>query len=631
MAVRYTDKKYAAARSTSLALGALGVVFGEIGTSPLYVMRVAFHGSHSIPITPDNVMGILSLILWSLVLVISVKYPVLVTRADNRGEGGVLALTALAAPPRLVRRGIINRFALYIGLFGAALLFGDGVLTPAISVLSAVEGLRVATPFFNPYVIPITIIILAGIFFGQRFGTGKIGAIFGPVILLWFIFIGLLGILGISQNPAVLQALNPFHAYQFFVQNGWAGFMVLGAVFLSVAGGEALYADMGHFGRKAIQSAWYGVALPALVLNYYGQGALLLNNPAVAENPFFNLAPPWTLYPLVFVATLAAIIASQALIAGVFSLTRQAIQLGFSPRILIVHTSKEEIGQIYVPYVNWMLFVLTCWVVVEFRSPSELAAAYGIAVSGTMVVTTMLACLVALQRWRWHISAVSAVVIFFLSIDVIFFAANISKVQEGGWVPLLIGAVLFTCMTTWKKGRRILMERLREKSVPFRDFIVQIERKRPARVPGTAVFMTGDPDGVPPALLHNLKHNRVLHEQNLLVTISTEEIPHVPPEDRVEIQKLESGFFRISAFYGFMDRPDVQEVLDACSMEGFSVEISTVTFFLGRETLIPTKRPGMAIWREYLFTFMSRNAERAISYYNIPPDQVVEIGIQVEL
>jgi KUP system potassium uptake protein len=615
----------------SLTLATLGVVFGDIGTSPLYAVRETFHGAHAIAATPENVFGILSLILWSLIIVVSIKYLFFVLRADNRGEGGALALTALAAPPHLTRRSRLNKAALYLGLFGAALLFGDGVITPAISVLSAVEGLKVATPLFTPYVIPITMIILVMLFMAQRQGTARIGKVYGPIILTWFITIGALGLNGIIDNPEVLFAFNPLYAIEFFQINGWTGFIVLSSVFLVVTGGESLYADMGHFGRKPIQKAWFVAAFPALLLNYLGQGALLLMTPEAADNPFFRLAPTWALYPVVGLATVSAVIASQALISGVFSLTRQAVQLGFSPRFRTVHTSSQEIGQIYIPNVNWALLVLTCWVVFEFRTSSELASAYGIAVATTMIVTTTLACLVAYQRWRWSPFAVLGVLIFFLTTDFVFFAANITKIADGGWVPLLIGMSVFTGLTTWRRGRQILAERLRQKTIPLADFIKKAEARNYARVPGIAVFMTSDPEGTPPALLHNSRHNKALHTNNVLLTIGTEDVPHISKQDRIEITPLPEGFYRVTAYYGFMETPNVPDILDACSLKGVELPISKVSFFLGRETLIPSARPGMAIWREVLFSFMSKNAERATNYFSIPADQVVELGIQIEI
>lgn len=616
----------------SMTLTALGIVLGDIGTSPLYSVREAFHGPHSVPTTPENIFGVLSLIFWSLILIISIKYLAFVLRADNKGEGGVLALTALATPLRFTKETKKHKLVfLFLGLFGASLLFGDGVITTAISVMSAVEGLHVATPFFDPYVLPLTLALLAILFFGQRQGTAKIGSVFGPIILIWFITIGTLGLLSILKNPHVLAALNPQHALHFFVENGWRGFIVLGAVFLAVTGGEALYADIGHFGKNPIRRAWFFVALPGLVLNYFGQGALLLSNPAAAVNPFFNLAPKWALIPLVILAMMATVIASQAMISGVFSLTRQATQLGFAPRFRIIHTSSEEIGQIYVPHINWALFILASWLVLEFGSSSRLAAAYGIGVSMTMVITTVLACSIAPQLWRWNWFMALLVFILFISIDLVFMGANLTKIADGGWFPLVLATAVFTLMTTWKKGRQILMERIRERTVPFPKFLEQITENPPVRVPGTAVFMTSDPEGAPMALVHNVRHNRVLHSKNILLTVLTEEEPHVPKERRARINELTQDFYRVTAHYGFMETPDIKDIIEACKKKNFHLELSELTFFLGHETLFASNRPGMAIWREKLFSFMSKNAERATNYFNIPPDQVMEVGLQIEL
>ncbi len=615
----------------ALTLAALGIVFGDIGTSPLYAIREAFHGPHAMPITPENILGVLSLIVWSLILVISVKYLLFVLRADNKGEGGVLALTALAAPPRFVSMFLWNRILLYLGIFGSALLFGDGVITPAISVLSAIEGLKVATPLFEPYVLPITIGILAGLFSVQKHGTAWIGTIFGPVILMWFIVIGSLGVYGIFEHPQIIQALSPIHAVNYFLINGMSGFVVLGAVFLVVTGGEALYADMGHLGKKPIQRAWFGVALPGLLLNYFGQGALILTNPAAAENPFYLLSPNWALYALVVIATMATVIASQALISGVFSLTRQAVQLGYFPRIRIIHTSSHKIGQIYIPPINWILFILTACLVVGFKSSSALASAYGIAVSMTMVITSILACSVAAQRWKWTWPSVFGVFALFLSVDIVFLAANFTKIADGGWFPLAMGAVVFTLMTTWRKGRQILAQRLAEKTVPIQEFLQKIDHHSLVRVPGTAVFMSGSSDGAPIALLHNVRHNKCLHFKNAVLTVSSEEVPHIEKSDRIEIFEERGDFYRIIAYCGFMDNTDIQDILDCCADKGFPIDLKEVTFFLGRETLLPSQRPGMAIWREHLFSFMARNAERATAYFNIPTEQVVEVGIQVEI
>lgn len=616
----------------SVTLTALGVVFGDIGTSPLYAVREAFHGAHSIPFSSGNVLGILSLIIWSMILVISIKYLAFVMKADNKGEGGVLALTALAFPASILNRNNrwVNAF-LYLGLFGSALLVGDGVITPAISVLSAVEGLSVATPLFGPYVIPITLAVLAGLFLNQHHGTARIGAVFGVVVLVWFVAIGLLGVRGILINPVVLVAVDPREAIRFFSENGTTGFFVLGAVFLVITGGEALYADMGHFGKRPIQKAWFMVAMPGLILNYFGQGALLLSSPEHVVNPFYRLAPEWALYPLVVIATMATVIASQAVISGVFSLTRQAVHLGYAPRVRIVHTSREEIGQIYIPQVNWALFVMTCWLVLEFGSSSALASAYGIAVSTTTTITTILACSVAFVQWKWGWFKVSLVFVLFFAIDFAFLIANFSKVADGGWFPLLIGAVVFTLMTTWRRGRQILSERMREKSVPFPDFLRSIVSSPVARVQGVAVFMTGDSFGAPSALLHNVKHNKVLHERSIMMTVITENEAHVPQADRVEVTHLGESFYRVIARYGFMETPNIRDILGSCGSKELHLDLPEITFFLGRETLLATERPGMAIWREKLFAYMSRNAERATAYFDIPPQQVVEMGLQIEL
>ncbi|MGA9525261.1 MAG: potassium transporter Kup [Myxococcaceae bacterium] len=612
-----------------LALTALGVVFGDIGTSPLYAFRECFHGPHAIALTPGNVLGVLSLIVWSLVLIITVKYIGFVMRADNRGEGGILALMALALQGK---HGPRRRYLLVIvGLFGAALLYGDGVITPAISVLSAVEGLQVATPVFAPYVIPITIFILVLVFLVQHKGTAIIGRIFGPVTLLWFLTLAALGVYGILHHPSVLWAVNPLHAVRFFSENGLHGAVVLGSVFLVVTGGEALYADMGHFGKRPIRLAWFTLVLPSLLLNYFGQGALLVMRPEAAENPFFRMAPVWTLYPLVVLATLATVIASQALISGAFSLTRQAVQLGYSPRFEIIHTSAQEIGQIYIPGVNWALLVGVIALVLGFGSSSRLAAAYGIAVTMTMIITTVLAFFVARYLWNWSLTASLGICSFFLVIDVSFFGANLLKFADGGWFPILVALVVFTLLTTWKRGRQILAERLRTQTFPLDLFLSNIRSNPPMRVPGVAVFMTGNPHGTPPALMHNLKHNKVLHEKVVLLTTSTAEVPHVRPEERVEFTPLEQGIFRVVAHYGFMETPDVPELLGQLGKFGLAFRMMETTFFLGRETLIPSRKPGMALWREALFSWMSRNAHSATAFFNLPPNRVVEMGTQIEL
>jgi KUP system potassium uptake protein len=617
-------------RLAALSLAALGVVYGDIGTSPLYAVRECFFGDYAVPPTPANILGVLSLIFWAIVFVISIKYLTFIMQADNRGEGGIMALTALLRAQR--GSGREGRFALIaLGLFGASLLYGDGMITPAISVLSAVEGLQVATVFFQPYVIPIAIAILVGLFLVQHHGTGRVGAIFGPVTLSWFVVLAALGIRGIVGAPHVLAALNPVHGVAFFARNGGHGFLVLGAVFLVATGGEALYADMGHFGKRPIRLAWFAVVLPGLLLNYFGQGALLLTEPQAAHNPFYRLAPSWALYPMVLLATAATIIASQAIISGCFSLTRQAIQLGYLSRLPIHYTSSEEIGQVYMPSVNRILMLATIGLVIAFRTSSNLAAAYGVAVVTTMVITTMLFYVVARDIWQWSRWAAGVPAVAFLVVDLGFFAANMAKVEHGGWFPLLIAAVIFALLSTWRRGRRILGQKLRAGTLPIERFLDELTTTPATRVPGTAVFLTGDPEGVPVALLHNLKHNHVLHERVVLLTIVTEEIPHVTAGYRVQFEPLRNGFYRVIGHYGFMEQPNIPSLLRLVKMNGVGFDVMKTTFFLGRETLIASRQPTMARWRKNLFAFMARNAQRATAYFRIPPNRVIEIGVQIEL
>jgi len=618
-------------QSLGLGLAALGVVYGDIGTSPLYAMRECFHGKHPHPATPDNVLGVLSLIAWALLLIISLKYLVFVLRADNRGEGGILALTALlnpwgdeSRPPRKV--------LVFLGLFGAALLYGDGTLTPAISVLSAIEGLKIATPLFHPYIVPITIAILVLLFLIQHRGTARVGALFGPVMVLWFAVLALLGIRGIAMAPEVLGALNPLHAFRFFVRDGWNGVQVLGAVFLVVTGGEALYADMGHFGRLPIRLAWFGFVLPALLLNYFGQGALLLSDPSESTEPFYHLAPPWALYPLVLLATMATIIASQAVISGVFSLTRQAVQLRLSPRMRIIQTSSEEIGQIYIPAINWALMLATIALVAGFGSSSGLAAAYGVAVATTMVITALLVRFVMLERWQWHPLAVAGLTAVFLTVDLAFFGANILKVGAGGWIPLAAGLAVFTIMVTWRRGRELVTSHLLAQATPLPSFLQELAATPPPRVPGTAVFMSGRLFPAPPTLIHHLEHNKVLHEQVVILTILTEDVPRVSASERIDLKQMGQGFYRLIVRYGFMQSPNVPVILRECAPLGLITDPATTTFYLGRETLISTEKvSGMPRWREKLFAFMARNALQATAFYNLPADRVVELGQQVEI
>jgi KUP system potassium uptake protein len=618
-------------RLLSLSLLALGIVYGDIGTSPLYAMRECFYGSHPVALTPANVLGVLSLIFWSLVIVVMIKYHVYVLRFDNRGEGGILALMGLVGMDKS-RGPAVRSILIAFGVFGAALLYGDGMITPAISVLSAVEGLEIATPFFKPYVIPLTIIILILLFFFQRRGTAGVGAIFGPIMLVWFSTLALMGIRGILWQPSVLFALNPIHAVRFFINNGMQGFLVLGAVFLVTTGGEALYADLGHFGEKPIQLDWFSIVGISLVLHYFGQGALLIRQPSAAHNPFYLLAPKWALYPLVILATMATVIASQAIISGVFSLTRQAIQLGYLPRMAIVHTSRAEIGQVYIPSVNWILMFATIALVIGFRSSTNLAGAYGLAVSMTMIITTVLAYVVARDLLGWSVLTATAVTAAFLFCDLAFLGANLVKIADGGWFPLLVATIVFIIMTTWRKGRQILNVRLQEGALSPEDFVTSLSKHPPVRVPGTAVFMHRSGGVIPPALLHSLKHYKALHKQVMLLTVVTEEVSHLRDDERLHAEDLGEGIYRIACRYGYMEEADIPALLKRVARE-LHVKIPPMdtTYFLGRETLIVTSRPsGMAMWREKIFASMMRNAESAARFFRLPPNRVVELGAQIE-
>jgi KUP system potassium uptake protein len=616
-------------RLLPLTVTAIGVVYGDIGTSPLYTIRECFYGPHGFPPTHENVLGVLSLVVYALVLIISVKYIALVMRADNQGEGGILTLTSLI-PSRALVTGAAPVLVL-LGVFGAAMLYGEGIITPAISVLAAVEGVQVETPLFEPYVVPIAVVILVLLFVFQQYGTHRVGRLFGPIMLVWFLTIGALGIVWIARAPFVLAALNPIHAITFFRAHGGGGILVLGAVVLAVTGAEALYVDMGHFGKRPIRLAWFTIVFPALVLNYFGQGALLLIDATAARQPFFLLVPSWGLLPLVAIATAAAIIASQALISGAFSLTQQAIQLGYAPRLDIEHTSSSEMGQVYVPQVNWALMLATIAVVIGFRSSSALAAAYGIAVTMTMVITTVLLCVIARERWRWAQPLVFGAGAIFLTVDLTFFSANLVKVLQGGWLPLLIGTCTFTVMTTWKTGRRIVADRLTARAIPIDHFMSVIVASPPVRVPGTAVFMTAQPRGTPPALAHNLRHNKVMHEYVVILTVSTAPVPHVAPDEQLVFESLGYGVFTMRAVYGFMQDPKVPDALRAAQSRGLDIDADDVTYFLGRETILVTHRRGMAIWREKLFVLMTRNAVRATAFFRLPPERVVELGVQVEI
>ncbi|HVE50885.1 MAG TPA: potassium transporter Kup [Casimicrobiaceae bacterium] len=624
------NRKAAARSMFPLVVGAIGVVFGDIGTSPLYTMRQVFRDEDLMPMTPANVYGLLSLIFWALVVIVTLKYVVLVMRADNRGEGGQLALTALISHG--MERG--NRWRWWLigfGIFGAAMFFGDAMITPAISVLSAVEGIEVVAPGLHSYVVPITVAIMVGLFAIQKHGTAAVGRLFGPITIIWFVVIGVLGATAIVRHPTVVSAVLPTYALAFIIDHPLATFLSLGAVVLAVTGTEALYTDMGHFGRPAIRRAWIFFVFPALVLNYFGQGALLLEEPSAIRNPFYLLAPSWALLPLIVLATMATIVASQAVISGAFSLARQAVQMGYVPRLQIEHTSEREIGQIYVPFINWSLFIAVVLLVIGFGSSSALAGAYGIAVTMAMMIDSVLIAFVILRLWKWPLPVAVAVVLPLMLIDFAFLSSNALKIPYGGWFPLVIGAIIFTLMTTWKRGRALLMHRLSEDAMPLDLFVDSISAVPPTRVPGTAVFLTSTPDSVPHALLHNLKHNKVLHERVVFLTIVMRDYPYVPEEERLETAPLGAEFYRLYAYYGFKDEPDVPEALALASRQGFVFDMMDTSFFLSRETLIATKIPGMALWREKLFASMSKNAVKASDFFGVPTNRVVELGTQVEL
>lgn len=615
-----------------LLLGALGVVFGDIGTSPLYAIKECFspESTHHVDPTPANILGILSLVFWSLMLVVTVKYLTFILKADNQGAGGILALLALVPPRKNDGVAVAGPLVLLV-LFGAALLYGDGVITPAISVLSAVEGLEVATAALKPVVVPLTVIVLLALFFVQSRGTEGIGNVFGPVTLVWFLTIAALGLHWIIQHPSVLVAVNPHYAVSFFLEHRLHGFLLLGAVVLCITGGEALYADMGHFGRGPIRTVWYAVVLPALLLNYFGQGACLLENPAAATNPFYALVPSWALYPTVAIATAATIVASQALISGAFSLTQQAVQLGYFPRVTIVHTSKVAEGQIYIPEINRALAVACVWLVLTFKTSGSLAAAYGIAVTGTMGITTIVYFVVVTERWKWPLWKALPPVLLFLAIDLAFFGANAAKFIHGGWFPMAMGALIFTVMTTWKTGRKLLGENFKSGLLPLDAFLADVEQRKPQRVPGTAVFMASNPYGTPPVLLHHFKHNKVLHDQVIFLSVVNERVPEVAAGDRVTVESLGLGFFRVQAHYGFMQTPNVPRVLEACKEHGLAVDLHDTSYYLGRETLLTSGRAPMMKWRKTLFSFISRNARPATTYFGLPPGRVVELGMQIDL
>lgn len=614
----------------ALTLAAIGVVFGDIGTSPLYTLKEVFGGHHPVATNLGNVLGILSLIFWSLIIIVTLKYVLFIMRADNKGEGGIMAMMSLVqrALPSDTRLGWLLAT---LGLLGASLFYGDGMITPAISVLSAVEGLRVATPELGPFVIPVSLIILVSLFSIQRRGTQHLGRWFGPVMTVWFLTLLVLGLLNIWAAPRVLGGLNPMYAVDFFFEHSDYGFLVLGAVVLAVTGAEALYADMGHFGRIPIQRAWFFLVLPALVINYFGQGALLLTQADAIANPFYHQAPPWTLPFLIALATAATLIASQAVITGAYSVTQQAIQLGYLPRLQIKYTSEQEMGQIYIPFINWALLLGIIALVVGFQSSSELAAAYGIAVTGTMLIDTLLGFVVVVCLWRWNRNLAIAGLAFFLCIDLAYFSANSIKILDGGWFPLLIGVIVFTLLSTWKRGRELLMQNLKNEGLHLGPFLKQLMQHPPQRVSGTAVFLTADPDGIPHALLHNLAHNKVLHERVVLLTVHTETEPRIPANMRITITHLGTGFYRVVLHYGFMDSQDIPKALLQCTAQGLDFDLMQTSFFLSRETLVASKLPGMAPWRERLFIQMARNANSAMAFFKIPTNRVVELGSQVEI
>ncbi|MBU2538808.1 MAG: potassium transporter Kup [Proteobacteria bacterium] len=615
---------------TALSLAALGVVFGDIGTSPLYAMRECFHGEYGIAVTAGNVLGVLSLIFWALLLIVSIKYLGFILRADNEGEGGVLALTALIKPKNIKPR--TPRWALVgLGLFAACLMYGDGMITPAISVLSAVEGVKNITPLFEPYIIPATIIILTGLFLLQKKGTAKVGSLFGPIMLIWFSMLAVLGIAQIVSCPQVLVAVFPWHGISFLIENKVHGFIVLGAVFLAVTGAEAIYADMGHFGKRPIQLVWFLIAFPALVLNYFGQGALLLVRPEEAYHPFYALVPNWAMIPMVLLATCATIIASQAVITGSFSLTRQAIQLGYLPRLPITHTSSSHIGQIYVGPVNWALMLCTIGLVLGFQSSSKLAAAYGVAVSATMLITTTLFFVVASKRWGWSRLTAGLIAALFFIVDLPFFGANMSKIFHGAWFALAIGGFFFLVMLTWEQGREILGKKMRGLTPRLEEFRKMLTNCPPQRINGQAVFLTRSHDIVPAALMHNLKHNKILHSDVVFLNIRTEEIPRVPNFEKIEAEKLGPGLYRIIAHYGFMEEPKIDTIFALSRSKGINLDMKETSFFLGREKLSIGEQPEMSRWRSLLFLFLARNAMDAAAFFDIPSNQVIEVGIQLEL
>jgi len=605
-------------------------VYGDIGTSPLYAVKEVFNPSHGIPFSAANVLGGVSAIFWSLMIVVSLKYVVLIMRADNKGEGGIMALVALAVasvrdhPKWGAMLGLV-------GVFGAALFYGDGVITPAISVLSAIEGLEVATPFLKPYIVPLTVAVVIGLFSFQRKGTSTVGALFGPVMIVWFLTLAAIGVINILKEPRIFSALNPIYAFRFLTDHGFASFVVLGSVFLAVTGAETLYADMGHFGNRSIRLAWFGCVLPGLTLNYFGQGALLIGNPSAVENPFYLMFPDWALYPMVVIATVATVIASQAVITGTYSMTKQAIQLGFLPRTKIVQTSEREIGQIYIPGVNWVLLIAIIVAVIGFGSSTKLASAYGVAVSGTMLITTFLTFFVLRYHWHYNLLLCIFSTGFFLIVDTAFLSANMVKLLEGGWFPLAMGILIFTIMVTWRRGREILFEHLKTSAIALQPFLETLFEHKPHCVHGTAIFLIADSDAVPHALLHNLAHNQIMHERTIFMTVMIKDVPWVSVKERVTIEPLGNNCYRINTFFGFKDTPDIPQALEACGAHDLEFNMLETSFFLSRETVIPRAGAGMAMWRERLFAAMIRNAGSVVEYFRIPPNRVIELGTQVEI
>ncbi|HEY5996131.1 MAG TPA: potassium transporter Kup [Candidatus Deferrimicrobiaceae bacterium] len=619
-------------KKLALAVAAMGVVYGDIGTSPLYAVKECFEGKHAIAITHGNVLGVLSLIFWSLIVVVSIKYVYFIMKADNRGEGGIFALLALLHARRAATEsGRRAAFLTLLGVFGAALLFGDGIITPAISVLSAIEGLNVATDAAAPLVIPLTCAIIFTLFMVQHYGTQKIGVAFGPIMIVWFAAIASFGLMSVIRRPEVLVAINPWHAVAFFAENHLHGFVVLGSVVLCITGGEALYADMGHFGAGPIRMSWNTFILPALTLNYFGQGALLLATPEKAANPFYGLVPGMLLYPMVALATMATIIASQAMISGVFSLSQQAIQLGFSPRLRVVHTSGEARGQIYMPGVNRAMMIACIGLVLAFKESSNLAAAYGIAVTATMAITSILYYQVLRHRFGWSRAKALPLFLLFIFFDLVYLGSNVLKIPDGGWFTIGVALMILTLMVTWRDGRRMLAEQLSVISLPLDDFVGDVGRRKPHRVSGTAIFMTANVTGTPVPLLHHFKHNKVLHDRVIILSVVAADQPTIPPDDRIELEKLEEGFFRAVARYGFMETPNIVEIMKALRGNNIPLDMMTTTFFLGRETLLTTGNSPMMKWRKKLFAFLSKNAWNATTFYNIPPGRVIELGTQVSL